>query len=53
MFQEESEGVNSLGFFFSFSLSLLSCQLREEAYSKTKLLSGLKYMYMHKIATFL
>lgn len=43
-----------LGFFsHSLSLSLLSSHLREKAYSKTKLLGELKYMYMHNSATFL
>lgn len=51
MFQGESEGVNSLVFFLILSLSLLSSHLWEKAYSKTKLLSGLKYMYMHNSAT--
>lgn len=50
MFQVESEGLNSC-FFLILFLSLLSSQLREKAYSKTKLLSELKYMYMHNSAT--
>lgn len=53
-FRKKVKGWIAWVFFpHSLSLSLFSCQLREKAYSKTKLLSGLKYMYMHNSATFL